>query len=116
MQGNTKSQPHTVGLKHSAPIEEGEEETFEVFLSYSDHFEERVQVQDLLSKLEEEERQVLRHLFWNGYSVGETARLMGFSVKKVRTILQKSLSKLKYYLSPQEGSFRASQMEVSSLV
>ena len=100
-----EKQVKTFAFSYNAPINEGEEETFEIFLSAEDTSQERVDVHALLSKLPKQEREIIQLKFFHNYKEKEIASLLGLPFSFVHSAIKRALARLRKLIvveTPQE--------------
>jgi len=100
-----EKQVKTYAFSYNAPISEGEEDTFEIFLSTEDTSQERVDVHALLSKLPKQEREIIQLKFFHNYREKEIANMLGVPFSFVHSAIKKALAKLRNLIlveTPQE--------------
>ena len=100
-----EKQVKTFAFSYNAPINEGEEETFEIFLSAEDTSQERVDVHALLSKLPKQEREIIQLKFFHNYKEKEIASLLGLPFSFVHSAIKRALARLRKLVvveTPQE--------------
>uniref|UniRef100_A0A7C5X1P5 Sigma-70 family RNA polymerase sigma factor n=1 Tax=Thermocrinis ruber TaxID=75906 RepID=A0A7C5X1P5_9AQUI len=90
-----EKQARAFALSYNTPINEGEEETFEIFLSTEDTSQERVDVEALLSKLPKQEREILSLKFFHNYKEKEIASLLGLPFSFVNSAIKRALARLR---------------------
>jgi RNA polymerase sigma factor (sigma-70 family) len=100
-----EKQVKTYAFSYNAPISEGEEETFEIFLSTEDTSQERVDAHVLLFKLPKEEREIIQLKFFHNYREKEIANMLGLSLSFVHSAIKRALARLRKLIlveTPQE--------------
>jgi len=100
-----EKQVKTFAFSYNAPINEGEEETFEIFLSAEETSQERVDVHSLLSKLPKQEREIIQLKFFHNYREKEIASLLGLPFSFVHSAIKRALARLRKLVvveTPQE--------------
>jgi RNA polymerase sigma factor (sigma-70 family) len=105
IQNYYEKQAKTFAFSYNAPISEGEEETFEIFLSAEDTSQERVDVHALLSKLPKQEREIIQLKFFHNYREREIASLLGLPFPFVHSAIKRALARLRKLVlveTPQE--------------
>jgi RNA polymerase sigma factor (sigma-70 family) len=90
-----EKQAKTYAFSYNAPISEGEEDTFEIFLSTEDSSQERVDVHSLLSKLPKEERKIIQLKFFHNYREKEIANMLGVPFSFVHSAIKRALARLR---------------------
>jgi RNA polymerase sigma factor (sigma-70 family) len=100
-----EKQAKTFAYSYNAHIKDGEEETFEIFLSTEDTSQERVDLEALLSKLPKEEREMIKLKFFHNYREREIANILGLPFSFVHSAIRRALTKLRKLIlveTPQE--------------
>jgi RNA polymerase sigma factor (sigma-70 family) len=100
-----EKQVKTFAFSYNAPISEGEEETFEIFLSTEDTSQERVDVHAILCKLPQQEREIIKLKFFHNYKEKEIASLLGLPSSFVHSAIKRALARLRKLVlveTPQE--------------
>ncbi|MFZ8862344.1 MAG: sigma-70 family RNA polymerase sigma factor [Thermocrinis sp.] len=100
-----EKQAKTYAFSYNAPISEGEEDTFEIFLSTEDTSQERVDLEALLSKLPKQEREIIKLKFFHNYREKEIADILGLPFSFVHSAIKRALAKLRKLIlveTPQE--------------
>jgi len=90
-----EKQAKSFAFSYNAPINEGEEETFEIFLSTEDTSQERVDVHTLISKLPQQEREIIKLKFFHNYREREIAQMLGLSFSFVHSAIKRALARLR---------------------
>jgi RNA polymerase sigma factor (sigma-70 family) len=100
-----EKQTRAFAFSYNAPISEGEEDTFEMFLSAEDASQERVDVHALISKLPHQEREIIKLKFFHNYKEKEIASMLGLPFSFVHSALKRALAQLRKLIlvqTPQE--------------
>jgi RNA polymerase sigma factor (sigma-70 family) len=100
-----EKQMKVFAFSYNAPISEGEEETFEMFLSAEDTSQERVDVHALISKLPHQEREIIKLKFFHNYKEKEIASMLGLPFSLVHSAIKRALAQLRKLIlveTPQE--------------
>jgi len=100
-----EKQVKVFAFSYNASIKEGEEDTFEIFLSTEDTSQERVDVETLLSKLPKQEREMIKLKFFHNYKEREIADMLGLPFSFVSSAIKRALAKLRKLVlveTPQE--------------
>jgi RNA polymerase sigma factor (sigma-70 family) len=90
-----EKQVKTFAFSYNAPINEGEEDTFEMFLSAEDFSQERVDVEALLSKLPKQEREMIKLKFFHNYKEREIANILGVPFSFVHSAIERAIARLR---------------------
>jgi RNA polymerase sigma factor (sigma-70 family) len=90
-----EKQARSFAFSYNAPISEGEEDTFEIFLSTEDTSQEKVDVHALLSKLPKQEREIIKLKFFHNYREKEIANMLGVSFSFVHSAIKRALARLR---------------------
>jgi RNA polymerase sigma factor (sigma-70 family) len=90
-----EKQARSFAFSYNAPISEGEEDTFEIFLSTEDTSQERVDVHTLISKLPHQEREIIKLKFFHNYREKEIAQMLGLSFSFVHSAIKRALARLR---------------------
>ncbi len=99
-----EKQAKVFAFSYNAPISEGEEDTFEMFLSAEDSSQERVDLEALLSKLPKQEREIIQLKFFHNYREKEIASLLGLPFSFIHSAIKRALARLRKLIAdtPQE--------------
>jgi RNA polymerase sigma-70 factor (ECF subfamily) len=100
-----EKQAKTYAFSYNAPISEGEEDTFEIFLSTEDTSQEKVDLEALLSKLPRQEREIIQLKFFHNYREKEIADMLGVPFSFVHSAIKRALARLRKLIlveTPQE--------------
>ena len=100
-----EKQARSFAFSYNAPINEGEEDTFEIFLSTEDTSQERVDVHTLISKLPQQEREIIKLKFFHNYREKEIANMLGVPFSFVHSAIKRALARLRKLVlveTPQE--------------
>lgn len=100
-----EKQVKTFAYSYNAYISDNEEETFEIFLSTEDTSQERVDLEALLSKLPQQEREIIKLKFFHNYREKEIASLLGLPFSFVSSAIKRALARLRKLIlveTPQE--------------
>lgn len=100
-----EKQVKTFAYSYNAYINDNEEETFETFLSTEDTSQERVDLEALLSKLPQQEREIIKLKFFHNYKEKEIASLLGLPFSFVSSAIKRALARLRKLVlaeTPQE--------------
>jgi len=101
-----EKQIKTFAYSYNAYISDNEEETFEIFLSTEDTSQERVDLEALLSKLPQQEREIIKLKFFHNYKEKEIASLLGLPFSFVSSAIKRALTRLRKLIlveTPQEA-------------
>ena len=90
-----EKQVKTFAFSYNAPINDREEETFEMFLSAEDFSQERVDVETLLSKLPKDEREMIKLKFFHNYKEREIAHILGVPFSFVHSAIKRAIARLR---------------------
>jgi RNA polymerase sigma factor (sigma-70 family) len=90
-----EKQVKSFAFSYNTPINDREEETFEIFLSSEDTSQERVDVETLLSKLPEQEREIISLKFFHNYREKEIASILGLPFSLVHSAIKRAIAKLR---------------------
>ncbi len=82
-------------LSYDEHVKEGEEDTFEIFCGAEDKGFNQAELKDLISRLEEKERELISLVYFEGYTIKEAGEKLGFSQKRASHIHKLALKKLK---------------------
>ena len=100
-----EKQAKAFAYSYNAHIKDGEEETFEIFLSTEDTSQERVDLETILSKLPKEEREMIKLKFFHNYREREIANILGLPFSSVHSAIKRALTRLRKLIlveTPQE--------------
>jgi RNA polymerase sigma factor (sigma-70 family) len=90
-----EKQTKSFAFSYNTPISEGEEDTFEIFLSAEDTSQERVELEVLLSKLPQQEREIIKLKFFHNYREKEIANILGLPFSFVVSAVKRALARLR---------------------
>lgn len=77
---------------------EGRDTTLQDIIGYSDNIDDLINLRDNLSKLNEEERNIINNRYLNDLTQSQTSKIMGISQVQVSRKEQKVLEKLKHQM------------------
>jgi RNA polymerase sigma factor (sigma-70 family) len=100
-----EKQTKTFAFSYNASIKEGEEDTYEIFLSTEDTSQEKVDLEALLSKLPKQEREIIQLKFFHNYREKEIADILGLPFSFVASAIKRALARLRKLVlgeTPQE--------------
>jgi RNA polymerase sigma factor (sigma-70 family) len=100
-----EKQTRAFAYSYNAYINDDKEETFEIFLSAEDTSQERVDVDALLSKLPQQERELILLKFFHNYREREIASMLGLPFSFVHSAIKRALARLRNLVlaeAPQE--------------
>ncbi len=79
--------------------EDGKESTLQDIIGYSDNIDDLIYLRNNLSKLTDEEREIINNRYMYDLTQSETSKLMGLSQVQVSRKEKKILQKLKYQMT-----------------
>jgi len=100
-----EKQTRVFAYSYNAYINDDKEDTFEIFLSAEDTSQERVDVEALLSKLPQQERELIQLKFFHNYREREIASMLGLPFSFVNSAIKRALARLRKLVlveAPQE--------------